>query len=351
MADKKNEKTGYYFKIIPKEEFPKFMERLKNALEKTDNKKDDKKFIDFEIRGTKEDLDGLGVEIFSFDQINCDDYLDLENENIKNALHCLTLSFDVLDETGVEKVRHVFERFKPMLSVIPYFKDKMEFSFRNKGTIISLDCTVKDGKLIKALMDLGLDISEYHKFNIAFKTGINLAEIFDPNEDQSANLIKICSLLFSIKSETNNMRYLLIAFAEALRDVKINDENIQKKYNKFIGFLNFINLFAGGKFHLEYDAKIFAGESAKEAEKMTGVGKGLETKIAAIQQLTIGMAQGFLIPMIIQFGMAEAVKSIDLDCITIILGLPKYQTGLVVSLNCPGLTQVLGGLFDNYCIR
>ena len=39
------EKSKYYFKIIPKEEFPKFMERLQEALKKTDNKKGDKNVL------------------------------------------------------------------------------------------------------------------------------------------------------------------------------------------------------------------------------------------------------------------------------------------------------------------
>ena len=63
--------------------------------------------------------------------------------------------------------------------------------------------------------------------------------------------------------------------------------------------------------------------------------------------MAIGMAQGIAVPIIQCFGMVEAVKSIDLDYITITLGLPKYQIGLVVSLNLPGLTRVLGGLLDN----
>jgi len=44
---KQEEKSNYYFKIIPKEEFPKFMERLQAALAKTENKKGEKKSIDF----------------------------------------------------------------------------------------------------------------------------------------------------------------------------------------------------------------------------------------------------------------------------------------------------------------
>ena len=42
--DKKKEgKKKYYFGIVPKEEFPKFMERLNAELKKTENKKGDKK--------------------------------------------------------------------------------------------------------------------------------------------------------------------------------------------------------------------------------------------------------------------------------------------------------------------
>ena len=124
-------------------------------------------------------------------------------------------------------------------------------------------------------------------------------------------------------------------------------KKIQKKFNKFIGFLHFINLFIGGKFHLEYDAKVLAGEGTKEAERMTGGEEGLKTKITETQQYTIGMVQQLLVPMIINCGMTDFVKSIDFDCITIILGLPKYQIGLAFSLNFPGLTQVLEGLIDN----
>ena len=106
-------------------------------------------------------------------------------------------------------------------------------------------------------------------------------------------------------------------------------KKIQKKFNKFIGFLHFINLFIGGKFHLEYDAKVLTGEGTKEAERMDGAGK-LKTNIGPTQQKAIEIVQSLIFPMIIQFGIAEVVKSIDLNCFSIILGLPKYQIGLAV---------------------
>ncbi len=343
---KEEEKAKYYFKIIPKEEFPKFMERLTEALKKTDNKKGEKKCIDFEIRGTKEDLNGVALEIFTFDKTRCAEFLDVEQENIKNALYCASLNLNVKNAEGVEKLKMAFQQFQPMLAGIPMLKDKFEISFRNKDTRVSFDCVAKEGKLVKALMDLGIDLTEYHRFNFAIKSGINLAEIFDPNADQTANFAKICSLIFSIKSETDNVRYLSGALAEALKDVKLADENIQKKFDKFVGYLNFINSFIGAKLNLEYDAKVLAGEGAKEAEKMTGGAEGLKTKISGTQQMAMGMGQNMVAPMIGQFGMTDTVKALDLDTISISLGVPKYQNGCAISLKIPGLSQVLGGMLD-----
>jgi hypothetical protein len=261
------EKSKYYFKIIPKEEFPKFMERLKIALDKKDNKKGDKKSIEFEVRGSKEELNGLALEIFTFDKTRYAEFLDTTQDYIKNALYCVSLNLNVKEEPDVTKLETSYLMLNQMFSAIPAVKDKYELKFRHKGKQVSFDVIAKDGKLIQALMGLGINLSEYHKFNFALKSGINLAEILNPAADQTANLVKICSLLFSIKSETENVRYLSGALAEALKDVKLNDEKIQAKFNKVVGYLNFINSFIGAKLKLEYDAKVLAGEGAKEAEK------------------------------------------------------------------------------------
>ena len=343
---KQEEKSNYYFKIIPKEEFPKFMERLKAALAKTENKKGEKKSIDFEIRGTKEDLNGLALEIFSFDKTKCADFMDVEQEHIKNALYCASLNVNVKTEADVEKLNLAYRQFKPMFEKAPPLKGKFDFKFRNKGTRCSFDIVAKDGKLVKSLIDLGIDPSEYHKFNFALKSGINLGELFDPNADQTKNFAKICSVIFSIKSETDNVRYLSGALAEALKDVKLTDEKIQKKFNKCVGYLNFINSFICAKLKLEYDANVLAGEGAKEAEKLTGGAEGLKTKIIGTQQIAMGMSQQMIAPMIDSFGMTETVKVMDLDTISISLGVPKYQHGYAISLKIPGISKVLGGILD-----
>ena len=249
-------KPGYYFKIIPKEEFPKFLDRLKEALEKIENKKGDKKIIDFEIRGTKEDLDGLSLEIFTFDESKYDDFIDIEQEHIKNALYFFSLNFNVKTEVDVEKLKNVYEKFKPMIEAMPIFKDKLKFCFRNKGTKVSFDFVGKEGKLFSDLMSLGIDPAEYRKFYFALILGVNLTEIFDPTADQAEIFVKIFSVIFSIKSETDNVKYLIKALVEALKDVKLSDKNIQKKFDKFVRYLSFIYSFIGVKLNIEYDAKV-----------------------------------------------------------------------------------------------
>ena len=233
-----------------------------------------------------------------------------------------------------------------MFADIPIFKDKIEFNFRSKGKQCSFDAVGKDGKLVKAVLDLGISFSDYHKFNFALKSGINLAEIFDPNADPAANLVKICSFIFSIKSESENVRYLCTALGEALKDVKLNDEAIQKKFDKVVGYINFINSFIGCKLKLEYDANVLAGEGAKEAEKMSGGSEGLKTKVAGYQQMAMGMVQGMIVPMIASFGMTDTAKVLDLDYISISLGVPKYENGYAISLKLPGLTKVLEGILN-----
>jgi hypothetical protein len=340
------EKSKYYFKIIPKEEFPKFMERLKIALDKKDNKKGDKKSIEFEVRGSKEELNGLALEIFTFDKTRYAEFLDTTQDYIKNALYCVSLNLNVKEEPDVTKLETSYLMLNQMFSAIPAVKDKYELKFRHKGKQVSFDVIAKDGKLIQALMGLGINLSEYHKFNFALKSGINLAEILNPAADQTANLVKICSLLFSIKSETENVRYLSGALAEALKDVKLNDDKIQAKFNKVVGYLNFINSFIGAKLKLEYDAKVLAGEGAKEAEKKAGGSEDLKTKISGAQMMAMGMGQQMVAPMIASTGMTDTVKALDLDSISISIGVPQYENGYAISIKIPGLSQVLGGMLD-----
>ena len=343
MTDKNKEKEGYYFKIIPKEEFPKFIERLKSALEKVDNKKGDKKYFELEIRGTKEEINGSKLEIFTFDESKYGEFIDGEKDYIKNALYCISLNFIEKEESGIEIIKKLFDQYKPLLEGIPVLKDKIKIFLRNEGKQVNFDITVIEGKLIKALIDLGLDFTQYHKFNFKFSTGIKVSEFFNECEDPVLYFIKVLSIIFSIQSETKNCRYLLIALSEALKDVKINDKKIQKQFDKFINFLRFLNAFNGNKIKVEYDAKILAGEGTKEAEEI----EKLKSKVRETQLMTIGIVKNYIVYFISCLGLKDEVKATDLDKISISLSVPKYKNGLALSLKMPGLSKVLDEMLDN----
>jgi hypothetical protein len=78
---------------------------------------------------------------------------------------------------------------------------------------------------------------------LILKSGINLFELFTKQEEINIVFQKIYSIIFTIKSETNNVKYLSSAFIEAMKAVKLDNEILQKKFDKLIGFLNLINSF------------------------------------------------------------------------------------------------------------
>ena len=106
MTGKNKEKDGYYSKIIQKDEFPKFIERLKSALEKVDNKKGDKKYFELEIWGTKEEVNGHRLQIFTFDECKYGEFIEVEQDYIKNALYCISLNLTTKEESGVEIIKN-----------------------------------------------------------------------------------------------------------------------------------------------------------------------------------------------------------------------------------------------------
>ena len=60
----------------------------------------------------------------------------------------------------------------------------------------------------------------------------------------------------------------------------------------------------------------------------------------------MGMSQEMIAPMINSLQMTDTVKGMDLDTISISLGVPKYKHGYAISLKIPGISKVLGGILD-----
>ena len=177
MSEK--EKEGYYFKIIPKEQWQDFFNNFKNALLKSEKKKENKS-CEFEIRTTKEDLKEACVfEIFTFDKARYFDYFDEKKDYFHNSSFSISLNLEAKEEKVVNEVEKYFKSF--------FAKDTKQFEIfsRNKGKQVSIDFVRKKKSLplLEDLLDLGINLTEYHKFNLIIKLGLNLIELFGQIED------------------------------------------------------------------------------------------------------------------------------------------------------------------------
>ena len=341
---KKEEKPKLYFGIVPKEELPGFLERLKKALAEG-QKSGDKKELNIEIRGSKEDPKGFSIENFTIDKTKFADYFDPEAEHTKKALVLTTLNIEVKTEADVEAAKGAFEMVKPMIMELPFVKakpGKFELHFRNKGTKCAIDFISVEGKILQPLLDLNIDLAQFHNFYFALKTGADLGKLYQEGANPSDELItELLNVLICLKSSGENVKYLAGALTAALKDVKLNNEKYQKKLGKMLGFLNLINAFISGTIKFEYDSKVLKGEGEKSVEKLPGGAQGFKRQLSGYHQMATGAGQAMVKPVVDGMGLTDTLKKLNLDTISIAAGVPKYQNGVALVLKLPGLSKVL----------
>ena len=343
-APKKEDKPKYYFGCVPKEELTPFMERLKKALTEG-QKSGDKKNLNIEIRGSNEEPKGISLEVFTLDKTKFGEFFDANADHTKKALVVTTVNFEVKEEKDVETIKTAFEKFKPMLLGMPFVqakKDKFELHFRNNGTKIAIDFISVEGKLIQPLLDLGVDLSEYNKFYFGLKTGADLGKIYTEGGNPSDELIsEIFNVLLKIDSTGENVKYLSTALIAAFKDVKLTDEKKQKKLQKFLGFLNLVNVFIGAKLKFEYDAKVLKGAGDKAVEKLPGGQEGFKKQLSGYHDMAKNAGTQMAKPAIETMGFGDSLKALNLDSFSVAGGVPKYSNGLALVLRIPGLTKVV----------
>lgn len=341
----KTEKPKLYFGIVPKEELPGFLERLKKAVAEG-QKSGDKKELNIEIRGSKEDPKGFSIENFTIDKTKFAEFFDPDAEHTKKALVLCTVNLELKDEKDLDKVKGAFEMVKPMVMELPFVKKrpgKFDLLFRNKGTKVAVDFVSLEGKIIQPLLDLGIDLAEFHKFSFALKTGADLGKIYTEGATPSDELITdLLNVLVSVKSSGENVKFLTTALVAALKDVKLGNEKYQKKLEKMLGFLNLINSFISGTIKFEYDAKVLKGEGEKSVEqKVPGGAEGFKRQLSGYHGMATSLGQQMVKPAVEGMGFTDTLKSLNLDKISIAAGVPKYQNGCALVLTVPGLSKVL----------
>ena len=314
LNGKKNGKD--YFIILIK--------NFQRTLSQNFNKKGKKISFELDIRDIKKNLNGAAFEIFFFDKNKYSEFIDIKLDHIKNVLICCSIYLEVKDEKNINKIESFFSnllRFYKMLIKIDYkFPFDLQLSNNGKKVLISLVCN--EDELNNILLDLGKNIIEYIKFNLVLKSDINLSEIINSDID----IIKLFTLIFSIKTETNNVKVLLEDILKILKGVKIGNIKLFETISKYLDFVNFS---LGSKLKIEYDAKVLSEKYAKNSKQLS---KNI------IEQIEL-----FLKSFYILFGF-DILESINADDIKIILGDPRYLNYYVISIKIPGLSK-----FNEYC--
>ena len=334
-----------YFGCLPKEEVPKFLEGLKAALAAgAGSKLNEKKEVEIEIRGTKEEPKGISIETFSVGKDAYPTYFDSSKEYMSKALVAFSVCITAKDEAGVEKFKGLFDQFLPMILEMPHIKekkDKYSFNFRSEGKKAYVDVVTLEGKIVQPLLDLGVDISEFHNFKVSFKSDADLNELLAENVDVAKLGAKALSLVLSIKGNSQNLKYLTTAFATALKGVKLTNEKFQKKFDKVVNYLSVVNAFVGAQLKLEFDGKELAGTGSSAGQEHLGM---VNQTLAGYQNMLKTMGPQMIKPPLEQFGLVEPVKSADFDEISLCLAVPKYQNGIAHVIKLPGLSKVLAEL-------
>ena len=245
-------------------------------------------------------------------------------DHSENALQCISLHFEVKEESYIPKLQEESQsKFNDLrsfccrdLNDVPF-----ELTLKNNGKLVSIEILCVDGELSKFLLDLIKDINKYFGINFILKSAINFSEFLNPYKDIS-DLSKVLAIIFSIKSETYNVKYFCQSIFRKYRDFKIADIKI---FDKALQYLDLINISFGSRIKFEYDSKVLAEEYAEKKDEIK----------KSVLEVLIRLFKGLpFLPILFN----EGINPEDLK---IILGDPRYKNTYEFSIKIPGLSEVL----------
>ena len=339
MSDQK-----VYFGFLPKEQVFAFIENLKKALDE-EAKTDEQKSFEIEIKGTKEEPKGVSFDTYSVTKDKYATFVDASKDYMKEALSVFSVSVHAIDETSVKTLEALFEKMKPMFEGLDFVKKhpgKYKVELRTSGTKVTVDFVSVTGEFLKPLLELGLNISDYHNFNATFKSGLCPGDFFKlPVEELT---LKALQVLLSVKGKSTGVRKIISALIKALKGVKLTNDKFQKKLEDHVGHLSALNAFVSFAFNLEYDAKELSGQSL-EAAKVALKGVDINAKLAELRAQVEGLLTNMVKPLLETYGLVESAKATDVDQITLSLVFPKYENGIAHVINLPGFSKAFAEKF------
>ena len=341
-------------------QFSKFLDNFKDLLYKKEKSENI-----FEIKSIIKDLDGFNLQISSIKNINFEKTFEVSKENYEKFEWIFTLKLEVKNE--VEKLRRLWEQLYPMINSIPYIKNnEYDIKFRELNNNIYLDLVSKKNEAFKAdkrILDCFLDNLE---FDFIIKSDIDAILLLNENLNDET-IDKILSLLITLKS-SENIYYILNSLYKAFKDVKFNNNNLQKFYDLIIKKIenkNSVEIFAfileiiieikkkefGDKFKEEFK-KVFReefeeelGEEFKEKikNKLLELLKAGFKNNNPIKELRDNIKNKFKF-FLDSFYLKEHFLLLNLDDIKLLFYRLENKNGFEVNLKLKNITKVLAEL-------
>jgi len=332
-----------YLGFLPKEEIGKCVENFKKALAEG-QKSGDKKGFELEIKGTNEEPKGVSFETYSICKDTYKNFVDESKDYMAKALTVFTVSINAKDEAGVKVLEELFTKFvEPFVKELPFFKkhpENYEVKFRTEGKKVSVDLIKVKGEFLQPLLDLGLDISEFHNFKASFKSEFVPEQFFTLPSEELA--LKVVQLILSIKGESTNARYILTALIKALKEVKLANAKFQTKLDKHVEKLSALNAFVSFCLNFEFDSKELMG-AGLAACKMKGF--DINAMLEMARAFVTGTIESKVLPKLKELGLIETAKSSDIDEVVFSFVIPKYANGIAHVIKLPGFSKAFSDKF------
>ena len=318
--DKKTITFKDKFDYLSKEERSKIFDELKKELVKGE-KLDDNQSFDIRVFSTKEKSNGISLEIYKINELDYTELFHFSNKDyMQDSLEIISFNFEAKEERYINLIEKEFQLIGPVLCEHPFFKkNNLKAQIRIDGKIISIDI-INNNEDFYQLFFL------YSDFNFYFETGLTVTDIFTSTiEELFAKVFKF-KLYSNGKTKKNN--YFLSSLIKIIKD----NNQLKKRYNKFIEILNYLKLFVSFSFDLELDCKEIVGNNIEP--------NNFEQLLRAIQ-VNISMFIFKRIDMHKTMGLINSLEKINFDEIVISSFLPKSKNGMKSVIKLPGFSQFI----------
>ena len=232
-----------YFNFIPKEEFSNFISNFTKILKET-QKSDEKKEFEFNIKGTKENINGISYKLFNIEKGKDYEILDKTKEHIQKALYIISISFNAIDEKSVEYIERCFLVFEPMFVEIPFVKKNpknYEVHFRKYGKKIYLDFSCLKEEFLEPFLNIGLDITEFFKIYCCLQSAFWPKDFFELPIKEF--FLKLMEFSLELRSKSFGIKYIIDACMQSLKNIHLTNDKFQKRLDKNIIKLEMLNAY------------------------------------------------------------------------------------------------------------